>query len=174
MGRRDFMKYYYKKSAVFLQFLILALIYIIMIFFSYYILNVNERVLKRFIFGGAGIFVAMMSMYFGEFTNRYVEFLETSIHFNSFRFKDIKMRHAINFNVKYEDVFSIETRKIPLIGVWAIYINAKNLPHKITISFCFRNYAELFDNLQKKVKLYNPNAYIDELLLDYCRRKNEK
>lgn len=68
---------------------------------------------------------------------------------------------ALSFNVIYEDVFQLGVRKLPLIGIWAITVNAKYLPHAITVSWCFSNHRELIENLYKSVKEHNPEAYIE-------------
>ena len=81
------------------------------------------------------------------------------------------MKSAVSFSVKYVDVLGIEARHIPLIGVWAIKINARNLPNKITVSFCFHKHKEMFMNLCKLIKQHNPNAYIDSRLTKYLERK---
>lgn len=111
--------------------------------------------------------VSCAFMYIGEYSNKYVNFLDDYIHFNSFRFK-MKV-NPMSLKVKYEDVYSIKPRKLPIVGVWAIKINAKNLPHEITISFCFKKHKELFENLCTLVKKYKPDAYIDKELSKYTQ-----
>ncbi len=163
------MKYKYKKAFLFIQFFALAVIYVSMIVIAYRITN-NERILGKIIFGALGLYLVMVTTYSKEFLMRYVELLDNSIRFNSFRLKDVKMKKAVSFNIRYQDVLSVDVRTIPLIGIWGIQINAKNLPHKMTLSFCFHNHIELYKKLCGYIEQYNPNAYIDSRLKDYIER----
>ena len=164
------MKYNYKKSMLVLQWIILACLYVTMIGLVY-CFGANERFLKKAVWGAGGFFFFMVATYSKEFTNRYVELQDNSIRFNSFRFKNVKMKNTVSFGVNYEDVLAIDIRKLPLIGIWAISINAKSLPQKITISFCFIKHKELYSNLCKLVKQHNSSAYIDSCLVEFLERK---
>ena len=106
----------------------------------------------------------MCFMFMGEYKNRYVETFDDYMRLNSFRFKG--RRYPRSLNVKYEDVWYIEARRLPLIGVWAIRINAKFLPHKVTISYCFKNSKQLYAELCEKARLFKPDVYIDDRLTE--------
>ena len=113
-------------------------------------------------------------MFTGEYTNKYVELFDENVRFNSFRFKDVRMKKAIAFSVKYEDIISVNVRTLPIIGIWAISIKAKNLPQRVTVSFCFKNHRKFYDSLCKHVENKNPNAYIDKRLKEYIERKKHE
>lgn len=77
---------------------------------------------------------------------------------------------ALSLNMMYEDIFQLGVRKLPLIGIWAIIVKVRHLPHAITVSWCFSNHRELIENLYKSVKEHNPEAYIDNRLLEHIGR----
>ncbi len=160
------MKYNYKRSIIFLQWLTLALSYVIMIGFVY-LLGANEKFLKKAILGAVGFFVIMVTTYSKEFLNRYVELHNNYVHLNSFRFKDVRQKNALSFNIKYEDIFSIEAKMLPLIGVVGIKITARNLPKKLTITASISKHKDLFKKICIYAKDYNPKVYIDEKLEKY-------
>ena len=118
--------------------------------------------------GCTGLLFMFTSMYYKEYKNKYVELFDTSMKFNSFRFRDATQKKALVFNVKYKDIYGLGVKALPIIGVWAIVVEAKYLPHGITISFCFKNHKELCRNLCRIVKEHNPDAYVDSRFEKYC------
>lgn len=162
------MKYSYKKSACIGQFILVFLFSMLLLILVFFIFDLS---LKRTIRTGLGLVIlhiVFYSKYYKEYFEKYVELHEDSVRFNSFRFKG-KM-DTLSLSVTYEDVFQLGVRKLPLIGIWAITVNAKYLPHAITVSWCFYNHKELFEKLYKSVKEHNPDAYIDSRLLEYIGR----
>lgn len=159
------MKYSYKKSACIGQFILVFCFSMLLLILAFFILDLSLRTTIRTGLGLVIINIVFYSKYYKEYFEKYVELLENSVRFNSFRFKG-KM-DVLSLNVTYEDVFQLGVRTLPLIGIWAITVNAKNLPHAITVSWCFSNHKELIENLYKSVKEHNPEAYIDSRLLEY-------
>ncbi len=157
------MKYKYSKIAILIQYIIFALFDVLLIVFAAYLEPNNPRFMAKIIFGLTGIFIFMVFNYSKEMINKYVMLYDEYIHFNSFRFKGNQKSSSIN--VRYEDILSFDVKTFPLIGVWAIQINAKNFPQKITVSFCFCKHKELYYRLCKSVKQKNPKVYIDERLV---------
>lgn len=111
------------------------------------------------VFGLGGLY------YSSEYKNKYIEFSEKYVHFNSFRFK--KEIKPLSFNVKYEDVLSIDARNIPFIGNWAVTIRTKTFPKPIVVSFFFKKHKEIYNELISKAKYANPNIYISSQLNKY-------
>lgn len=109
--------------------------------------------------------LVFISIYNGEYMNRYVEISDDYIRFNSFRFK--RMKKVLSLNVRFDNFYSIEARTLPLFGLWGIRINAKDIPHPITVSFCFSKHKKLYRTLCAQVKQHNPKVYIDEKLEKY-------
>lgn len=161
------MKYPYRKTALCIQVLFCVLFSISVIAFFYFVGGASKKYVVECSFGVLGLFVVFYVKFGNEMLNKYVELLDDSIRFNAFRFKDIKMKNAVSFNVNYEDIWSVESKRLPIVGIWAISVNAKNLPHKMTISFCFAKHKELIRNLCSYAKQYNPEAYIDPRVTTY-------
>lgn len=103
-----------------------------------------------------------------EYKNKYVETFDEYMCLNSFRFRG--HRSPFSPNVRYEDIWYIEARRLPIIGVWGIRINAKFLPHKVTISYCFKNSSQLYAELCEKARLFKPDVYIDDRLTEYLNK----
>ncbi len=161
------MKYYYKKSSYFVQWAFLVLFNALLIAISYFT-GTSEKTMIKLIFGSCGLLLVFFSRYTGEYMNKYVELQHESIRFNSFILKNAGKTRSISYTIRYEDVISIECRTFPVIGLWAIYVNGKNLPSKVPITLSFQKHKELCNDLCKKVKERNPNAYIDSRLAKYC------
>ncbi len=161
------MKYPYKKMALCFQVILLVLFAISEIAFFYFVGGASRKYVIECSFGFLGLFIVFYVKFSREMLTKYVELSETSIKFNAFRFKDIKMKNALSFNVNYEDILCVESKRLPIVGVWAISVEAKNLPHKMTISFCFAKHKELTRNLCRYTKQYNPEVYIEPQLMKY-------
>ncbi len=117
-------------------------------------------------------FVTMFSLiYCGEYFNRYVEFFEEVIRFNSFRIGEA--RKVMSFNFRYENITSIEASYLPLFGVWKIKVSGKGFAYPIPISFCFNKYGELCEKLCDLVKEHNPDVYIDGRIVNFIERKKK-
>ena len=111
--------------------------------------------------------MALSAVYIVEESRKYITLFDEHVHFNSFRFKKLKLKRSSEFAVRYEDIYSIEAVRIPLIGLWAVKIGAKNLPEKIRLSRNFRKENLMFSEIIKRVKQNNPDAYIDGKLSKY-------
>lgn len=157
------MKYCYSKFSYFLQFLLAYIavgVMIILIHVSYK----NFSLTIKNIIGSIGLaFVAFATS--KDNVKQYVELNENFMLFQ-YRFLHSKLRNSLcKFNVMYEDVISITCKKIPLIGITSIKINAKNIPEniKLTFSYCKRN--EMYKNICKNVLDKKPEVTIDNHLL---------
>ncbi len=157
------MKYRYRFSMYFVQ-MFLGYLVVLLMFFIIRLIDKDFQGL----WGATLIFIGSVAMYYKEYRKKYVELDETSMKFYSFRFRDITKKRALVFDVKYKDIYGLGVRSLPLIGVWAIVVEAKYLPHGMTISFCFKKHKELWRNLCRIVKEHNPDAYIDSRLEKYC------
>lgn len=113
--------------------------------------------------------VFFMLIFSNEYLKRYVEFFDESIRFNSFRIGEA--RKVMSFNFRYENITSIESSYLPIIGVWKIKVRGKGFAYPIPISFCFNKYAELCEKLCGLVKEHNPDVYIDGRISNFIERK---
>lgn len=162
------MKYKYRLGLYVLNMMSVTLFVILGFLIVGLITNVPMTSINRVFVTIIPFSFAMCLTYMSEYKNRYVEMLDDHMYLNSFRFKG--RRHPRSLNVKYEDMWYIEARRLPLIGVWAIRINAKFLPHKVTISYCFKNSSQLYAELCEKARLFKPDVYIDDRLTEYLNK----
>ncbi|MEE1010909.1 MAG: hypothetical protein U0L11_02620 [Acutalibacteraceae bacterium] len=114
------------------------------------------------------VYLIMMAPFIGEYMNRFVEFKDEHVIFNSFRI-DKKVR---SYTIRYEDILSLESVKIPLLGFYKVKVKAKNVPYAISVTWCMRNHNKLFYELYIHAKQSNPNVYIDNRLIEYFEKKN--
>lgn len=113
------------------------------------------------------VFFVLLSPYIGEYLNRFVEFKDEYVVFNSFRI-DKKVR---SYNVRYEDILSLEAVKIPLLGIYKIKIKAKNIPYTIPVTWCMKKHNELFYNLGFHVKKFSSDVFIDVQLTCFLKKR---
>lgn len=162
------MKYKYRVGLYVLNMMTAELSVVLMFLIIGLVTNEPIATIYRVLMSILPFLFVMCFMFMGEYKNRYVETFDDYMHLNSFRFKG--WRHPRSLNVKYEDMWYIEAKCLPLIGVWAIRINAKFLPHKVTISYCFKNSSQLYAELCEKARLFKPDVYIDDRLTEYLNK----
>ncbi len=160
------MKYKYKKSMFFFQVALVILYAIVLLFFLYSEDN-DIKWLKKMLVTITGFMTVFFSVYGGEYLNRYVEFNENYVTFNSYRIAR-KVRH---FNIKYEDILSLEATMIPIIGIYKVKVKAKNVPWAIPVTWCISHHNEMYAKLCKNAREGNPNVYVDDKLIEYLAKK---
>lgn len=160
------MKYKYKKSMFFFQ-VALVILYAIVLLFFLYSRNNDIKWFKKMLVTITGFMTVFFSVYSGEYLNRYVEFNENYVTFNSYRIAK-KVRH---FNVKYEDILNLEATMIPIIGIYKVKVKAKNVPWSIPVTWCINHHNEMYAKLCKNAREGNPKVYIDDKLIDYLAKK---
>lgn len=166
------MKYRYSKLAFTCFTLITgAAIFSALLLYGYFLEMEKDQFFKALPIC-AIFFLFLVLMYAGEYLNRYVEIFDERIRFNSFRFR--RIMNPVSVSVKYEDIFGIKARKLPFIGLWGIKINARNLPHEITLSFCFRGHRQMFKDICEKVQAQDLGVIIDPDLLKYLEKDHGK
>ncbi|MBQ3604310.1 MAG: hypothetical protein IJA02_10750 [Clostridia bacterium] len=156
------MRYKYSKIAFVCCLIFTALIVMTILFTLGFFIDVEKKQFNNVILLVSAFLISCAFMYGGEYFNKYITLSDEQMFFNSFRFKG--KIHPISFNVKYVDVWSVTSRTLPLLGIWAIKIKAKNLPHEITISFCFQKHRKLYSCLCALIKERNDTVYIDSHL----------
>lgn len=153
--------YKYRKSFFIIGCLFVQLLLVLIVAFGENI-GVSEKGLTKALVGGTGFLVVFLGIYSGEYFNRYVEIADEYVRFNSFRFK--MMKNTISLNVRYEDVLSVEAKKLPIIGIYGLKLRVKNFGHTIVITHSFCKHKELFSELCKRVKNANPNVFIENIV----------
>lgn len=163
------MKYRYSKLAFICSWLLVGSIEMLLLYLFGILVNASEdKFIKVFMICPA-FFITVMMGYSSEYTNRYVELFDDYIKFNSFRFK--RLRNVISLKIRYEDIISIKTKSLPLFGIWAIKINAKNIAHEITLSICFKHHKIMFKNICLNVIEHNKDIYIDSSIQKLINEK---
>ncbi len=103
-------------------------------------------------------------------TNRYVEFFDEYVHFNSLSIKH--KRESYNLNIRYEDIYEIKVKKCFIVGLFSIYIKADNFGYEIPLNCFYSHHKDMYAKLYHKIKHTNPYAIIDNRLTDFLERKN--
>ena len=60
---------------------------------------------------------------------------------------------------------------LPVLGLYKIIVNGKNIFEPIQVTWCMEKKNELFFNICVYAKRFNPNVSIDPKLKDYLERK---
>lgn len=160
------MKYKYKKISVWIQCAGALLICAFLTALSFALLPDDNGFHWKIATGTLGVCSVTFARFTPEFYRRYIELCDSYVHFHSFRFKDVTMKKAASFNVMYENILSMDAKRLPIIGVYAVIFKAKSLPKELTVSFFYHDYKELFKSLCESVSQANPNAYIDDRILE--------
>ncbi len=163
------MKYKYRLSLYFVQFIVAGLSSAAILSVIGLLANESVEKLTGGFFRIPFLIVIFSFINLSEYKNKYVETFEEYMCLNSFRFRG--HRRPFSPNVRYEDIWYIEARRLPIIGVWGIRINAKYLPHKTTISFCFKNHKKLYAELCERVRYFKPDVRIDSYLTEYLDKQ---
>lgn len=158
------MKYKYRKTMIALQWSS-VFVYAAFLLYLFHIMGKDVEWIQKNLIIAIVFLTVFIICFSGEYLNRYVDFKDEYVRFNSFRFK--RLKKAVTINIKYENIYSIEACKLPLIGIWGVKITAKDLPNPIILSFCFSKHIKMYKSLCSRVRLYNSKAYIDERLKKY-------
>ncbi len=161
------MKYRYSKLAFICSWLLVGSIVMLLLYLFGILINASEdKFIKVFMICPA-FYISVMMGYYSEYSNRYIELFDDYIKFNSFRFK--RLRNVISLKIRYEDVIGIKSKSLPLIGLYAIKICAKNIPHDITLSICFKGHKKMFKNICRSVSEHNNNVIFDSYLEEHFK-----
>lgn len=138
---------------------------LIMILYSF--VYANESWVRKTTIVAIGFFMVYLVIYSREFFERYVEFNTEFVCFNSYRLG----KQVRKINIHYEDILSLESTKIPLLGIYKVKVKAKNVPWIIPVTWCMAKKNDLFGNLCIYAKKHNPQVYIDSRLTDFLEKK---
>ncbi len=107
---------------------------------------------------------ALFAVFAKNDLDRYVEILDESIRFGSYVFKRKGQKYfdpPATVEIRYENIYVLEAKQLPLFGIYTISIDASGLKQNVFLSRGFENYKEIVVILCKKVEESNPDAYID-------------
>ena len=164
------MKYRYSQIINALNWLTVFIIMIIMILSVYYFFSKDLALLRKNTIMSFALYFAMVIGYNKEYRERYMELKNDYAVINSFRIA----RKVRSFNINYEDIISIDTKSLPVIGVYAFIIKAKNIPWKIRITWRMCKFKELAAILYKKTAATNETEYIDIKFKEMAEKFYEK
>lgn len=160
------MKYKYSKFLFLIQ-VMLALFCVYILAHDFKLYSTDTEIYKHSDLLGFVGFFAVLLPFIGEYINRFIEFKDEHIVFNSFRVK----KKLYNFSIRYEDILSIEAVNIPILGIYKVKVKAKNIPCIIPVTWCMKRHNELFCKICKYAKKYNPKVYIDSCLIKHLEKK---
>ena len=162
------MKYKYSKVVYFLQILLGVLILIpFMIFINKTFMDSDSNEFLELIIGvSIGLIVIVIS---GSkiWLNKYIELRSRYIHFHAYR----NGASVDNYDVKYENIVSIQENIIPIVGINRITILLKN-GDSFEISRSFSNFEEMCCNLIGILKKSNSDAVVSESLQKQLSKKH--
>ena len=116
-----------------------------------------------------GLWFVMIHRFNKQYTECYVSFSDEYITFNSFKIA-YKIR---NVNVRYEDIIGLYAKTVPVLGMRAVIVKAKNLPGDITVTWRMVKHKELFLKLYDSAKSTGETEYIDEKLVRMSEERYE-
>lgn len=160
------MKYRYSRMAIVLQALLIIGILALAIFLCY-MSNEDIKYLKKMLVIIPCYLITGYFLWSKEYFNRFAEFHDEYITFNSFRISK-KVR---DFNVRYEDILSLEAKVFPLVGIYRVRVRCKNVPWQIPVIFFMKKHNELFARLYSTAKAHNPSVYFDQKAIQILERK---
>ncbi len=103
-----------------------------------------------------------------------VETLSEYVKFDNFRMKALNVFKTFSITLGYGSVISIETKKLPVVGIYKIIVTSKNYPDPISVSRLFLKHKQLFYTICTQVKKYNTDALIDDDLLEFTEKYKDK
>lgn len=152
--------------AIVLQALLIIGILALAIFLCY-MSNEDIKYLKKMLVIIPCYLITGYFLWSKEYFNRFAEFHDEYITFNSFRISK-KVR---DFNVRYEDILSLEAKVFPLVGIYRVRVRCKNVPWQIPVIFFMKKHNELFARLYSTAKAHNPSVYFDQKAIQILERK---
>lgn len=128
------MKYIYSRLAIAFEWFLLIGMVALMLLLKY-IRDGDIRFTRKMIITLYGFLITCWSLWGKEYLNRFVEFHDEYVCFNSFRFgKTVR-----DLNVRYEDILSLEAKVFPLVGIYRVRVRCKNVPWQIPVIFFMKN-----------------------------------
>ncbi len=149
--------YKYSKIAFAFEW-ILVYAFEILLCYCYYLYNGDFAFFKKICIRVTAFLVTFILLLGKELLYRKVEIDESGICFNNFRFRG--MSKTIQFALSYSDVISLKIKRLPLIGIINISINAKNIPHPVKVSCFYSDYKNMFEDIITNTRIHNPDVII--------------
>lgn len=161
------MKYKYSKVIYFLQILLGVLILIpFIIFIKKVFLDYDSKEFLMLIISVSIGLIVIIINGSKKWLNKYIELKSNHIHFHAYR----NGASVDNYNVKYENIISVDANVVPFIGINRITILLNN-GDLFEISRSFGNFEEMCFDLINILQKSNCNAEISEVLQKHLSNK---
>lgn len=163
------MKYRYNTIVIFLNWTTAFAVSFLILCILYHISH-SLNFFRRGLVSVIALEIFMIVGFNKEYQERYIEFKDEIVVFNSFRIAS-KVR---TFNVKYEDIIRLHAKSLPILGIYAIVIKAKNIPWDIKVTWRMNKHKELFSTLCRKAFETKEVEFIDSNLITFLEKQYEK
>lgn len=164
----------YKQSKLYLilRFLVFFIGYCVLIWFVIYASGFHGRYIYRFIGGSMSIFFFGVLMDYQKRCQKYISFFDKHMRINAYH-KNHAILKTKDLDIMYEDITSIRLRKIPVIGIIGIEIDANNHGNGILIHRFYKDFSDICRILYKQTIAFSQNVRVDSDVLDYLQRKEQ-
>lgn len=106
--------------------------------------------------------------------SRSIETQSEYVKFNNFRFNSFNKLKTFSVTLSYESITGLDSKKLPLIGIYKILVISKNYPDPIPVSTLFLKHKQLFYTICTQAQRYNGEVLIDDDLLEFAEKHREK
>ena len=168
------MKHRYNPIGIVLIFIILALFSFCMFYFFPDYVEAYSKGKKGLDTMLIGFTVAIPSFMFLNNMGRRVDILGEYVKFNNFRFSVLDVFKAYTITLTYESIVGIDSKKLPIIGIYKLVVISKNYPDPIPVSMLFFKYKKLFYTLSTNARRYNREIIFDKDLEEFLEKHRER
>lgn len=106
--------------------------------------------------------------------SRSVETQGEYVKFKNFRFNSFNKLKTFSVTLSYESITGLDSKKLPLVGIYKILVISKNYPDPIPVSALFLKHKQLFYTISRQTQRYNKEAILDNDLLEFLEKHKEK
>ncbi len=168
------MKHRYNPFVFVLMFLILALFSFFMFYFFPDYVEAYSKGKKGLDTILLAVPVAFPCLMFLNNMGRNVETLSEYVKFNNFRFNAFNTLKTFSVTLGYESIKGIDSKKLPLIGIYKIVVISENYPDPISVSRLFLKHKQLFYTICTQAQRYNREVLVDNDLIEFAEKYREK
>ena len=152
--------YNYKKTGV----AFLALLYLLFVAIFCFITYMLFHSTKLVFWYGVGMLVLLiyvMDIGRDRLLKKSVIIQDDTIEFVGF---DVSVDKQDSYKFLFSDIISVSCSRLPVIGIYTVSVKVKEYQARFKISMFFENHNELYNEIYKRMKLYNENAFVDSRL----------
>jgi len=158
-----------KKSYLIIRFLFIFIVFCLLICFLLWLVPLHGKYRSRYIGGCFALFFYFITMDYKNRCRKYVKFYDTYVRINAHHKKTILT--TIDLDILYEDIRAIKVKKVPVLGVTSIVIDADNYGNGIKLHYFYRNFLDMCQTFYLRTTAFAPNVRIDDAFIDFLKRK---